>query len=117
MLIKKDIDTFIKEHTRIRNCSSIIYPDGKIAYVRRGHIYHLEDYILDKMNITLEQLEQMIDLNKNYTFELIKLSNLIVIKYEFGYIKDEMTLIQAQSLLKLLDSDCISPNFEYITVF
>lgn len=113
---KIDIDAFCLEHKHIRYCESIIYRDGRIAYVKPSHTESLMRECMELFNMTKDELEWLIPYNESPLIEMIKLSGCIALWYEFAYTCKDITSEQKESLKKLIEHGCVCPTFEMIEV-
>lgn len=100
---KKDIETFIKEHTYINYCEAIIFKDGRIAYVSPSHNATLiretgkdMDTLSKEMNTMCLDIEWLV----NYT-------GAVAVWYNGCICPDNITAEQQHSLSRLLEEHII----------
>lgn len=107
--IKKDIDTFIKEHEHINYCEAIIFKNAKIGYVNPSH----QETLMRETDHTKEELNKMIPITESVLNWLLDYTECIAV-WTNGYMLPRNKNISAEQkevLHKLINENLVE-NYE-----
>ena len=106
--MRKDIFTFIKEHSYVDYCECIIYKDGTIEYACPNHLEVLIRYTGEAM----EDIYNKMDIFDSPIDWLVQYTGCIAV-YTNGYLKPNITTLKQQKALDALIKNNLVSDYNF----
>lgn len=103
---KFPIEDFIKQHTDVKYCEAILYPDGDLAYALPSH----EQKLLEIADLTVMDAKELMPEDAEPIIWLMARTGCCMIAYENYAYPKSITDEQRYSLKRLIQEEIILDN-------
>lgn len=108
------LQEFLNYHPyhHVNYCEIIIHPNGDISYCVPSH----QERLIKECGIEREKLYDLIPIDCDVLDWLIDKTDCAAIWFEFGFLPNDYTEEQTDSLIQLKQHGCIAKDFRCMTV-